>query len=162
MATDHYATVDDVNAIVPQAPFSSTSVPTEGDIAKLIEVVALRIDATIGNLGYVVPVTTGAKSLALLRDACAKGALGEAQMRRQTGVNVATDDRGRPIKNYWTQEFECFLEKLADPQDSFELPDAQRTDEQVIKSAGDLVLSSGLDETDTLVDAPAITRQQTL
>jgi hypothetical protein len=158
----HYCVIEDVNALVPQSAFSATSRPSQQDVEQLIEMIALRIDATIKNIGYVVPVASGAISLALLKDACAKGAVGEAQMRRLTGVTVATDDRGRPLKNYWTTEFEAFLARLCDAQDPFELPDAERTDQQILKNDAALVQSSGLDDTDTFVDNPVITRNQTL
>lgn len=153
-----YADVEDVNALVPQAPFSDSSRPTAVQVAVLLAQVSRRIDATIGNVGYVVPVVSGDNGLALLRELTAWGALGLAQQSRETGASVAVTDKGPAARNIWTRLFEDQLEKLVDGQDPFELPDAPRTSEQLLKQ-GERVLLSGNADQD--VDT-ALTRDQVL
>ncbi len=162
MSVDHYAVISDVNALVPNATFDTASRPTQAQVEAFIEQIAQRIDATIGNVGYTVPVTTGTKSLGLLREACAWGALGLAQAVRATAVKVAVDDRGQPIENLWTQKFERWLKALTNPQDPFELPDATRTSEQLVKQPQNALRSFVQDDEDTFVNSPTITRYQVL
>lgn len=159
---DHYCTIDDVNAYVPQAPFSGTSVPSSVQVEKFIASVARRIDASIEGLGYTVPVVSGTNALALLRETNAWGALGLAQTVRETGVKVATNDRGQPFDNLWTAKFEQFMKRLANPQDAFELPDAPRTDQQLFKQGDDVLRSHVQSDVDRFVDNPGVTRDQVL
>jgi hypothetical protein len=158
----HYCTIDDVNALVPQAPFTTTSRPTIAQVEGVIEQVADRIDATIGNVGYTVPVVTGARALTLLSEACAWGALGMAQTIRGTAVQAAVGDKGEPSENIWTRKFEKWLKALTSPSDPFELPDAPRTSEQLLKQPVELVRSHVLDDTERFVTDPVITRYQVL
>lgn len=159
---DHYCTLEDVNALVPQAPFSATSKPGEATVTALIESVAKRMDASLVNAGYTAPVTTGALSLALLREACAWGALGLAQQVRDTGVKTAVTESGRPAKNIWLQQFDDWMKRLCDPTDPFELPDATASDDQVEKDLGDVARSfvESLDEDEFDADNPETTKAQ--
>lgn len=162
---DHYCTLDDINKLVPQVPFTDTSKPNQNVVIGLVEKIARRIDATIANVGYVVPVVAGANALELLREACAWGVLGLAQQMRDTGVTTAVSENGRPTKNIWTQQFEEWLKKLTNPQDPFELPDAPRTNEQLVKQP-DSVLRSFVqgvtDDTSYDPNAPVVSRYQVL
>lgn len=162
---DHYCSLDDVNKLVPQVPFTDTSKPNAGIVIGLIESVAKRIDASIANIGYVVPVISGPNALELLREACAWGALGIAQQIRDTGVTTAVSDSGRPVKNIWLQQFDDWLKRLTNPQDAFELADAPRTNEQLQKQ-GENVLRSFVqgvtDDTSYDPDAPVVSRYQVL
>ncbi len=161
-ALDHYCTLDDVNKLVPQVPFTDTSKPNAATVLGFIEAVAKRIDATLGNLGYTVPVVSGTQALDLLREACAWGALGLAQQVRDTGVKTAVTESGRPMKNIWLQMFEDWLKRLADGEDPFELPDAPRTGLAVEKQSADLASSFVSDGAiaDFDGDDPTITRAQ--
>jgi hypothetical protein len=164
--TDHYCSLDDVNKLVPQVPFTDTSKPPAAVVVQFIESVAKRIDASIANIGYVVPVVSGANALELLREACAWGALGLAQHVRDTAVKTAVTDAGRPMKNLWTQLYDDWLKHLTNPQDPFELADAPRTNEQLLKQ-GDSVLRSFVEtigsEDDTFdVSNPIVQRSQVL
>jgi hypothetical protein len=142
---DHYCLIADVNALVPQALFTATSRPTDAQVIVMIDQVAQRMDASMSNVGYVVPVVTGTKALGLLREACAWGTVGLAQLSRGTQASVGLGDRFAPAgdvsKNVWTRMFDEWLKKLLDPQDPFELPDAARTNEQIQKQP-DQVLRS--------------------
>lgn len=162
-AADHYCLIADVNTLVPQAPFTTTSRPTIAQVEAVIEQVADRIDATIGNVGYTVPVVSGDKALSLLREACAWGALGMAQTIRGSAVNVGVGDKGEPTENIWTRKFERWLKALTAPQDPFELPDAPRTSEQLLKQPVQLVRSHVLDDEALFAgDEQVMTRYQVL
>lgn len=164
---DHYCSLDDVNKLAPQVPFTDLSKPNAAVVIGLIESVAKRIDASIANVGYVVPVVAvGTNALELLREACAWGALGLAQQIRDTGVATAVSESGRPVKNIWIQQFEEWLKRLTSPQDPFELSDAPRTNEQLQKQPENVLRSfvQSLPSLDSSYDPdnPTVTRDQVL
>lgn len=144
--SDHYCTVNDVNKLVPQAPFSNASKPRDVDVQEFIESTAKRMDAWLGNRGYTVPIT-GTNSVAMAREACAWGALGLAQQVRDTAVKTAVTESGRPVKNVWLQMFEQWLDSICDSDASFRLTDAPRTDQEVEKDH-DLIMSGPVEASD--------------
>lgn len=156
---DHYATLADVNNLVPQVPYTATSKPSSSTVVTLIANVARRMDASLVNLGYTVPVVSGALSLELLREVCSWGALGLAEQIRNTAVPTAMSESGRPLKNIWLQQFDDWMTRVAKVEDPFELPDAPRTDEAVEKDA-DQRMRSYLDTVDDADGDPEITRAQ--
>lgn len=162
---DHYAAIDDVSAYSPQVPFTATSKPSETMVTAFIEDVANDMDTVLSNIGYVTPVVSGPKALQWLRKTCALGALGIAQAARDTGVTTAVNASGREGKNIWQQMYESRMKAIADPQDPTELPDAPRTNEQLVKQP-DSVLRSFVqgvtDDPDYDPDAPVVSRYQTL
>lgn len=161
--SDHYCVIGDVNALVTQAVFGTTSRPTQAQVEAFIESVALRIDATIANVGYTVPVVSGTLALALLREACAWGAAGLAQQARETAVKTAVDDRPNVGKNVWLRQFDDWLKRLVDPQDPFELPDAPRTSSQLVKQPQNALRSFVQDDEDLFAgDGVVVTRYQVL
>lgn len=165
MAADFYCTVDDVNNLAVQVPFTDASKPNAAQVTSLIEAVARRIDASLANVGYVTPVASGTKALALLREACAWGAMGMAQQIRDSGVTTAVSAGAREAKNIWLQMFDDWVKRLCNPQDPFELPDAPRTNEQLQKQPDNVLRSfvQGVtDDVDYNPDAPEVTRYQTL
>lgn len=165
MPVDHYCTLDDVNALCTQVPFTTTSKPTDAQVTKLIDQVAKRMDASMANLGYVVPVVTGTLALALLREACSWGALGRAQQMRDTGVTTAVSSSGKEVKNIWLQDFDNWMKALASATDPFELPDAPRNNEQLEKQGENVLrsMSQGITDDDSYdPNAPVISRYQTL
>jgi hypothetical protein len=162
MATDYYCTLDDVNALAVQVPFSASSKPSASLVTTLIASVAARMDAMLGNVGYVTPIVSGTKSLALLREACAWGAMGMAQQIRDSGVTTAVNASGRETKNIWLQMFDDWLKRLCNPQDPFELPDADRTTEQLEKQGANVLRSSVQSVDDTNWLTPNVTREQVL
>jgi hypothetical protein len=165
MATDHYCTVLDVNVLAPQVPFTDTSKPSLSQVTDIIEDVALEMDARLANIGYTVPVVSGAKSLKLLRRICAYGALGLAQLSRDTGVSTAVSASGKEVDNIWTKRYQDRLDWLADAENPFELPDAPRTGDAVDKDQADVLrsMSQGItDDPDYVADAPNVTRNQVL
>jgi len=131
-----YCTISDVNNLIPQFPFTSTTTPTQTQVAGFITDVSTIINASIANLGYVVPVpvNTAPLSAIILRRMTSSGALGMALQVRITAV--APDQTIG--NNVWTLRFEKWLTALKDNTDPFELPDAPRTGKQVVKPLGEL------------------------
>lgn len=162
---DHYATLEDVNGMVPQVPFTPTSKPSNSTVNAFIDDIALEMDASLANVGYVVPVVSGTKALQLLRRICAYGALGLAQACRDTGVTTAVNASGKEVENIWSQTYRARMKALCNPQDPFELPDAPRTNEQLQKQP-DQVLRSFVqgvtDDTSYDPNAPVVSRYQVL
>lgn len=163
---DHYCLIADVNKLVPQVQYSSTSKPSDTVVTGFIDDIANDMDAVLANIGYVTPVVSGTKALQWLRKTCALGTLGMAQAVRDTGVTTAVTANGREGKNIWQQLYEERMAQLADPQDPTELADAPRTNEQLLKQP-DLVLRSFVqtipaDDDNYVVDSPVVTRYQTL
>lgn len=163
---DYYCTVDDVNNLTPQVPFTATSKPPQATVNGFIDDIAREMDASMSNIGYVVPVVSGEKALQLLRRICAYGALGLAQAVRHTGINTATDSGKTERDNIWTLQYRARMKALCNPQDPFELPDAPRSGEQLIKQP-DQVFSSFVQTVPSEdpcydPDNPVVTRYQTL
>lgn len=163
MPQDHYASIDDVNALIPQAPFSATSKPTQTAVTAFLEDVANDMDAMLANVGYTVPVVTGPKGLKWLRKTCALGTLAIAQAARDTGVTTAVNASGREGKNIWQQLFDERMKALIDPQNPTELPDAPRTSDQLLKQPESVLRSmvDGITDVD-FSESPEIQRDQVL
>jgi hypothetical protein len=156
---DHYCTIEDINGLNPQVPFGPASKPSSVLVEKFIENIAVEIDATLAPMGYVTPVITGSNALNILRHRCAQGALGLAIAVRESGV-APPSEVAKP--NLWTQQFEAWLKKLGNPQDGYELPDAPRTSDPLLKSGEDVFRSHVDSDVERFVTSPEITRDQRL
>jgi hypothetical protein len=163
-----YCALDDLNALVPQAPFTATSKPTAASATQWIADIAVEMDASLRNVGYVTPValapdgTDALLSVQILKMINAYGALGQAQAARDTAVSTAVTASGREVKNIWMQRYDQKMAALTDPQDPFELPDAARTDEQLEKQPENVLRSSVQSVSDFGWTSPAVTRAQVL
>ena len=83
-----YCTITDVTSLVPQFPFTSQTTPTQAQVQQFIIDISTIIDATLGNMGYLVPVPlTATKSQIILSRMCSSGALGLALQVRVTAVS---------------------------------------------------------------------------
>jgi hypothetical protein len=129
-----YCTITDVNMLVPQSPFTSTTTPTQAQVEAFITAVSNRTDATLTNIGYVTPVVSGAAALLLLKEAVAWGALGLAMQSRITAV---APDQAVGL-SVWTKQYNQWIQALADNTNPFELPDAPRNAKAVVKPLGEL------------------------
>lgn len=129
----NYCTINDVNALVPQSPFTAQTVPNQTQVEAFIASVSLRIDATLNNIGYVTPVVSGPKAVALLREACAWAVLGLSSQARLTAV-APDQSMGTSV---WTKMYDRWIDELASNRNPFELPDAPRTGLAVIKPIGE-------------------------
>jgi hypothetical protein len=164
-AAPHYCTLDDVNKLAPQVPFTDTSKPNAATVISFIDSVAREMDSMIGNVGYVVPIVSGANALESARETCAWGVLGLAQTVRDTGVTTAVSSGDRPIENIWTQKYRARMKALTNPQDPYEWTDAQRTNEQLQKQPDNILRSfvQGVtDDTSYDPNAPVVSRYQVL
>lgn len=142
--SDHYATIDDINALVPQVPFTATSRPTAATVNAMIDDVGNEIDAWL-NTTYIVPVVSGASALQFLRNLCAWGALGRAQEARNTAVNA----EAAGIKSVWTKKYEEYIKNTVDASVTFLLRDAPQNVDFIPKVASQIVDSNVLSYPDT-------------
>lgn len=131
-----YATISDVNALVPQVPFTAQSTPSQAMVEQFLTDITTILNASLGNLGYTVPVNVVASPLSgiLLKRICSWGAAGLALQVRQSSVQ--SDDAVGD--NVWTKRFDKYLDMLQDNRKPFELPDAPRTGKEIIKPLGDV------------------------
>lgn len=132
----NYATITDVNALIAQVPFTAQSTPTQAQVDQFLTDVTTMINATLGNMGYTVPVDVVTYPLSgiILKRLCSAGAAGLALQVRQS--SVAAD--GAVQDNVWTMRYDKWLKALKDNNDPFELPDAPRTGKQIVKPLGEL------------------------
>lgn len=135
-----YCSLSDINALVPQQPFATDSVPSAEMVTLFLESIAQELDSVLQGIGYTVPVVSGASALNQLKWANAYGALGLAQDARSTAVY--RDDSIGGMKNVWTQRYVEFKKALQDPKNPFELFDAPRTGTAVVKPLGQLQSST--------------------
>ena len=138
---DHYCVLDDVNNLVTQVPYTPTSKPNATQVTQMIDDVGNDMDTVMRNIGYQVPVVTGALGLKWLRKTCALGVAGLAQASRDAGVSTAVGGGTADRKNIFQQMYEDRMSALADPQDPTELPDAPRTAEQLQKQPENVLRS---------------------
>lgn len=129
-----YATVEDVNRLVPQNPFTPTTSPSSAHVETYIDQVSRRIDACLDTIGYITPVTGGPKALQQLKEACAWGACGIAQQARI--ASVTPDLAGQ--MSVWTKMFFDWLERLSSQKDPFHLIDATTTGRLTVKPMGEM------------------------
>lgn len=134
-----YATSEDVAALAPQLPsLTPTSKPSQPQVEAYVAATERQVDARLANLGYVVPIT-GEQSVAIVRDIVAHGALARTLRGRAFVTNNPGDLAGaKAAQDYFDAQFVA----LADPEDSFELPDAERTGEAVEKDPSDIIAES--------------------
>lgn len=164
MAIDHYATLLDVNAMIPQAPFTSTSKPSDAQVTDFIEQIANDMDVVMATKGYTVPVVSGDIGLAWLRATCKFGVLGQALAVRDSGVSTAVSARDKETPNIWLQIYEARMKGLADPSTAgTKLADvpattAQLAPEDTLRSFAQSVI----DDPSYDPNAPQVTRYQTL
>lgn len=132
----NYATISDVNMLCGQSPFTAASVPSQTQVEQFLTDISTLINASIGNLGYWVPVDVVAAPLSgvLLKRICSAGAAGMALQVRMTAVSPEQANQ----ENVWTTRYEKWMKALCDNKNPFELPDAQRTGLAVVKPLGKL------------------------
>ncbi len=157
-----YCTISNVNDLVPQSPFTASTTPTQTQVEGFILDISTIIDASIKNLGYVVPVNVVASPLSgiILRRMTSAGALGIALQVRLTAVAPDASIQN----NIWTQRFDKWLTALKNNDDPFELPDAARTGLAVVKPIGELQAdtTSISDGSYTYLDSAPFTMNQIL
>ena len=116
-----YCAVSDIQRLAPQLMLGSTSRPSTTQVSDMIDDVGRLVDASLGNSGYVVPIT-GDVSLEIMRDIVAHGVVARALAARQYGVG----EPNAPGVKMAQDRFDGLVTKLCDLKDPFELPDAPR------------------------------------
>lgn len=125
-----YCTPSDVVALAPQLTIDASSKPNTGQVVSMIGDVEQEVEAILGNLGYVVPIT-GTSSLRIVKSKAAHGVLAMVLRARAFAVSEPKAQGADEAE----QVYRAWLKALASATDPTELPDAPRTDEAPEKNA---------------------------
>ncbi len=137
-----YAQVSDVTQIAPQMEFSAATKPSDGDVQGFLDTVEAELNATLGNLGYTVPIpATAPESIKILRLIAAYGALALALSARGFGLDPAVVDQAAFARQYYDGR----IKALRSGKDPMVLPDAVTSDASPIKELGDAMGSTADD-----------------
>ena len=149
-----YASIADVNALVPQQPFTSQTIPTQAQVEGFLDDISNEINALLPNAGYIAPVVSGVVALRELRRATSYGACGLAQDARSGAV--LRDEALGGVRNVWTQRYQDWKKQLVDNKNPYSLTDAPRTDNEVVKPLGRIASDTTdlVDETDYATNPP--------
>lgn len=153
-----YAQVSDVRGLAPSVPINASTNPSEGQVQIWLDLIDTELDAILGNLGYVTPVASDKpKSRVMLKDLAATGALAKVLRARAFGVDSGLIDQATAAEKIYRDQ----LKALKSAGDPYALPDAQLTDEAVVKSPSEQA-GSHADETysDFDLEKPRVTRAQ--
>lgn len=144
-----YAQVSDVRKLIPSVPINATSQPSEGAVAEWITDTERVLDAFFASSGYVVPLT-GAVSRTIAKDLVAN--------RIAARVLRARPNPEQDPENFQRQ-YDGDLKRLRDPGDAFDLTDATKTPDAVVKNMGPR-FSSNLRDLLLEEERPRINRDQ--
>jgi hypothetical protein len=87
--TTTYASVADVQSLVPVRKFGQGSNPSGTDVQLYLELVEAEVHAILVQKGYAVPVAeTNTAAFALLRRICALGAVAQVEASAGNGPNI--------------------------------------------------------------------------
>lgn len=144
-----YATVSDVRALAPHVLINNTSTPSEGMVGAWITDQERIMDALFGSMGYTVPLT-GTVSRTIAKELV-------------THFVMARILRSRPNPETAPAEFQSvydgIMKRLRDPQDPFDLTDADSSIVAVLKASPHR-FSSNLIDLLQEDDRPRINRDQ--
>ncbi len=130
-----YATVEDVQDKAPQLPaFTPSTKPSYTQVQGFVDDCERVVNASLANLGYVVPVT-GTESVAILKDLVAHAALAKALRARGYGTNNPGDLAGAAAAQAY---YDGKMKALGSDADPFELPDAPRGADVVEKHRAEI------------------------
>jgi phage gp36-like protein len=125
-----YATLEDVQARMPQFTLNATSKPTADVAQTFLDDKEAEVDSALENLGYYTPIT-GKKSLLQVKAVICQGAIAQILYARAAAVggeaSFVSADRAQKI-------YDETLKAWADTKSPKELSDARRTADEVIKS----------------------------
>lgn len=127
MAT--YATLDDVQARMPQFALTAVSKPSMAQAQVFLDDSHAHLDAALSNLGYVIPIV-GPISLSQVREAVCDRAI--CRILHARGAAVGTDAALQSAEAA-CKRYDKFLADLSDSKSPVELVDAQRTGDAVTK-----------------------------
>lgn len=156
MAT--YAQISDIRALAPAVTLDASSRPSAGQAEVYLTEVEAEVNAVLGNLGYVTPIAESATSARLIvKDLVAHGALAKVLRARAVGQDSNLLEGAERVDRHYRDR----LKALKNPDDPFELPDAERTDRAVTKGPDEQMGSFADDAFDDFdEDAPRVTRAQ--
>jgi hypothetical protein len=119
-----YATVNDIQARMPQFELSSSTKPSLASADAFRGDVEADLESLLSNLGYVVPIT-GTRSTSMVKVLVCYGSIARILMARATAVGTeAAFKSADRAQAYYDQQ----ILRLSDPKNPLELDDAERTD----------------------------------
>lgn len=101
-----YATADDVQALVPEMTFSTTSNPTETEVTTMISQTEAEINGVLRAVGYTTIPVSDSSDVALLQGYVTRRVAAQAYMAAFRG-----DDAPYKIKQ-WNEDYSSFLMRL--------------------------------------------------
>ena len=132
-----YADLGAVQARMPQFQLTATSKPSQQDAETFMLDAEAQIDATLENIGYVVPIT-GEKALSIVKNLTIALTIASVLQARAASVGgdaaIASADRAQK----W---YDDKMRALSSPTNPLELTDAVRNTKEVVKPQH---LTSGL------------------
>ena len=105
-----YCTVDNVQALRPQVPITTSSRPTIAQVEAQIGDLCAYVDGVLSGLGFVVPIT-GPISLAYLKAAVAWGVAGLAELQQTAGI-AAQGQAGDTVRSQYWALFQAALDNI--------------------------------------------------
>lgn len=137
-----YTTVSDVRNTIPYVPITRESQPSEGTVQQWIADTESTLNAALRGLGYLVPLQAQAgktteAATTILRTAVRHAV---AAMVLRARPNPESDPALMQAR------YDVIMKQLRDPQDSFELPDVEETQLEIIKTSPLRVLSNLTDD----------------
>ena len=126
-----YVTIDDVRARFPQVQFSANTKPSEEQVGVWISEVEAQLNASLSNLGYIVPITE-AVDILQIKDRLVSKVGGRALRARLFGVGDVSQDGSREAE----AEYDKWLAALMNPRSPVELTASSRTSAEVLKAGG--------------------------
>lgn len=124
-----YAEMSDVQARMPQFTLSATSKPSQQDAETFLRDAHAQVDATLENLGYVVPIT-GERSLSIVKGLTVALAIVSILEARSNAVGSEAATGSAKRAQEW---YDARIEAIRDPNNPLELSDASRNNDRVEK-----------------------------
>jgi|ERR1041384_1165940 hypothetical protein len=118
-----YATVEHLQARMPQFQLTATSRPTQAESQVFLDDVEAEFNVAVETLGIRTPVT-GTKSIQIARTIVIFGAIARVLYARAAAVG---GDAAMQSAKAHQALYDQYLKNLADPKNPLELTDATRT-----------------------------------
>jgi hypothetical protein len=118
-----YATISDVQARMPQVTLDERSKPSLSSAETFLADAETQVDATLENLGYVVPIT-GEKSLSIVKGLTISLTIVMILQARAASVGGEAAEASIKRAQGW---YDDRVKALADKNNPLELTDAERT-----------------------------------
>lgn len=126
-----YATVSDVQKLLPQVQITTTTKPPQADVTTWIDEGAKELDLLLRNLGYATPVSD-ANDLITVRDMLVHKVGARVLRARIYGIGPVDQSGAKELERF----YELRVQWLSDPKHPFELANTARTTNELVKPSG--------------------------